>query len=582
MKLRAGYVAAILAFITLCVYYPSISAPFNSLDDRLLVTHLINKSYFSFSQHFFPGGTNEYYRPLSTLFFEFDKYVWGLVESFMHLENILLHVANVLLIFVIARSLSATEEKADSAAPFLAAAFFALHPLNTEAVDWISARTDLLAGTFTYASLAFLLLALKRYQLAWGILGAFLMFLGCLSKEPALFLLPGVVLFLFMRRDSWSFCSRIPKFKFRLALIGVYSLAPVAYLSLRWFALHRDRGLQSTVNLVKKAVAVPSAVSAPVLNPLWGRLEKVVEATGFYSKKLFIPFPLNFGIATVDSRYFFLGLVILVFMGWLVYRRSLVSVLLLTSASLGSSALLVILTGLGWVLIAERYMYVATGPFLIAMAFVLVDIFDKLQLKKSLIVVVLVFLTGSAYATVTRNLTWQSNLALFEDTVKKSPDFPVAKNELAMALIENNRKAEAIKILDSIQMPASQASSLNKMTVYYERGEYDQARQFLLERLKQGSPYEITILEFLVSISYEMINHPEYSERKREIYTEIRSWLTRLENITHNPFVWYRLGRVALALKDKNQARIYFMEAAKRLPKASLYKEPAKKLAETL
>ena len=582
MNLRAGYLAALLIVITLGVYYPSLSAPFNSLDDRLLVTHLINKNYFSLSQHFFPGGTSEYYRPLSTLSLEMDKYLWGLVESFMHLENILLHAINVLLIFFIARILSSAEERTNKVVPFLAAGCFALHPLNTEAVNWISARTDLLAGTFTYASLLFLLLALQRQRLLWGVLGAFLLFLGCLSKEPALFLLPGVFFLLLLRRDSWGFCPRLPKLSFRLALLFVYSLASFGYLCLRWFALHRDRGIQNTVRLVTEVVNAAPAESVHSSVPVGERLMQAVEAAGFYVKKLFIPFPLNFGIATVDSRYFFLGVIVLLLLLWLAWRRTLVSALLLTSVSLGSSALLVVVTALGWVPIAERYMYIVCGPFVIAMTFVLAHMTRDLQAKKAVALVVCLFFAGSAYATVTRNLIWQSNLTLFEDTVRKSPEFPTAKNELAMALIQNNRKDEAMEILESIQVPSSQASSLNKMTVYYERGEYEQARQFLLERLEAGGPYEIKILEFLITISHEMIDRSEDDARKRELLFEIKAWLTRLEKVTHNSFIWYRLGRVAMLLGDNKQAQIYFMQAAERLPKDSLYKAPAKKLAETL
>jgi tetratricopeptide (TPR) repeat protein len=582
MNLRSVYLAAILVVITLGVYYPSISAPFNSLDDHLLVTHLINKNYFSLSEHFFPGGTSEYYRPLSTLSFELDKYLWGLVESFMHLENILLHVINVLLVFFIARNLSGREGPAARVVPFLAAGCFALHPINTEAVNWISARTDLLAGSFAYAALLLLLIALKRQQLIWGGLGAVVLFLGCLSKETALFLLPGVFFLLMLRNDSWGFCPRIPKRSFRLALLFVYGIAPLGYFCLRWIALHRDRGIQNTVKLVTEAVTAPQAASAQPSGSSWGRLMQAVDAAGFYCKKMFLPFPLNFGIATVDSRYFFLGILLFVLVVWLVWRRTPVSALLLTSIALGSSALLVVVTALGWVPIAERYMYVVTGPFAIAMTFFIADLIKTLQAKRVVAFLVVFFFAGSAYATVTRNMIWQSNLALFEDTVRKSPDFPTVENELAMALIENNRKAEAMEILESIQVPSSQASSLNRMTVYYERGEYQLARQFLQERLEKGGAYEITILEFLIRISYDMINRSDDNERKREILLEIQSWLTRLEEVTHNSFVWYRLGRVALSLGDKKQAKGSFKEAARRLPKDSLYKAPAKKLAETL
>ena len=227
-------------------------------------------------------------------------------------------------------------------------------------------------------------------------------------------------------------------------------------------------------------------------------------------------------------------------------------------------------------------MYVASGPFTIAMVFAMAHVVKTFQAKKVVALAVIFLFAGSAYATVSRNLIWQSNLALFEDTVRKSPDFPTAKNELAMALITHNRNDEALEILESIEVSSTQASSLNKMTVYYERGEYEKARQFLLEKLEKPSSYEIIILEFLITITRKMIDRSENIEQKREFFLELKSWLLRLEKITHNPFVWYRLGRVALALDDKLQAQKYFSEAAKRLPENSLYKAPAEKLAKTL
>jgi hypothetical protein len=63
---------------------------------------------------------------------------------------------------------------------------------------------------------------------------------------------------------------------------------------------------------------------------------------------------------------------------------------------------------------------------------------------------------------------------------------------------------------------------------------------------------------------------------------EISGWLERLEQLTRNPFHWYRLGRVQLILQDPVGAQRSFAEAAKRLPEGSVFKEPAAKLARNL
>ena len=55
-------------------------------------------------------------------------------------------------------------------------------------------------------------------------------------------------------------------------------------------------------------------------------------------------------------------------------------------------------------------------------------------------------LLGAGTATYLRTLTWQTNLALFEDTVRKSPGFAPARNELALALERKKRGEEAKKL----------------------------------------------------------------------------------------------------------------------------------------
>ncbi len=162
MQLKGRYLVLLLLVVVFGVYYPSLFIPFNSVDDTRMVNNLLNADGISVWQPFHFGGSGNYYRPLLASTFIIDKYVWGLNESFMHLENILLHAMNVVLVFLIARRI-ALAEKLTLIEPlaFCAALLFALHPINTEAVNWISGRTDLLAGLFVLCSLLFLLRALS-------------------------------------------------------------------------------------------------------------------------------------------------------------------------------------------------------------------------------------------------------------------------------------------------------------------------------------------------------------------------------------------------------------------------------------
>jgi hypothetical protein len=132
-----------------------------------------------------------YFRPLVTLSFLLDSTVWGLRPAGFHLTNVLLHLATTLIAYGIARRVLATP-----AAAFVAAALFALHPCHAEAVLWVSARTDLMAGAAAAAAVLFYMKAREGGGLRPGatLAGLAALTLGLLAKEtaacvPALWLL---------------------------------------------------------------------------------------------------------------------------------------------------------------------------------------------------------------------------------------------------------------------------------------------------------------------------------------------------------------------------------------------------------
>lgn len=138
---------------------------------------------------------SHYYRPLVSLSFFLDVQVWGFTPMGFHLTNLLLHLATSLAVLALARRLTGSV-----LAAAVAAVAFALHPIHTESVTFISGRTDVLATLF-------FLLALLGYvrwrqdgrTLAFaGSLVAF--FLGLTAKEVAVTL--PLVLFLYDRMVS--------------------------------------------------------------------------------------------------------------------------------------------------------------------------------------------------------------------------------------------------------------------------------------------------------------------------------------------------------------------------------------------
>jgi hypothetical protein len=132
-------------------------------------------------------------RPLTNLSYAIDYAGWGLNPVGYHLTNLLLHVANVLLLFALVRGLAADALKGDrlrfAGAPvllaFATASLFAVHPVLTEGVGYVSSRAELLAGVFVFTSFVCLRRALASLSMWWAAtgFGAFLLALG--AKEIA-------------------------------------------------------------------------------------------------------------------------------------------------------------------------------------------------------------------------------------------------------------------------------------------------------------------------------------------------------------------------------------------------------------
>jgi hypothetical protein len=94
------------------------------------------------------------FRPLGWISWVIDYTLYGPIPLGWHLTSLALHLANTLLIVLLLRRLARRWWPADSTArtwvPLVAGAFFAVHPAHPEAVTWISARFDLLAGLGTF------------------------------------------------------------------------------------------------------------------------------------------------------------------------------------------------------------------------------------------------------------------------------------------------------------------------------------------------------------------------------------------------------------------------------------------------
>ena len=153
------------------------------------------------SLHNLPSILLSSYRPLRDVSYAFDFAIWGDKPFGFHLTSLLFHLGNTVLVFFLMRRIIGQILPAS-----LAALIFAIHPVQVDAVTYISGRRDVLFTLFYLASFLTYLKyrdAIERRRKARTLIfiGLFLAFwaLSLMSKEMAASL-PG---FIFV----WNFCE---------------------------------------------------------------------------------------------------------------------------------------------------------------------------------------------------------------------------------------------------------------------------------------------------------------------------------------------------------------------------------------
>ena len=191
--------------------------------------------HIGFALHFTPGKIIElftipagdhFFRPLGYISYAIDARWAGHSPALWHLATLLIHFANCLLVYLVARQTGLARFFAATAA-----VLFGIHGTRPEAVTWIACRFDLVATFFVLATLSLFLASTRRPLLYAAALAT--TFLALISKESA-YVLP-VLLLLIAERSLWR------------KVVPVAALTAAVFLY-RWHLLAGIGGYQTASN----------------------------------------------------------------------------------------------------------------------------------------------------------------------------------------------------------------------------------------------------------------------------------------------------------------------------------------------
>lgn len=475
--------AAVAALFGALLYVNALHNPFIYDDYRLIVENPALRDPSNLRGLVLRDVT----RPVVVLSYALDTAVWGSTPFGYHLTNVLLHVANVLLVFRL--SLLAGEDRrrqqdqlagtmaSPSVAAFAAALLFAVHPMMTEAVGYITGRGELAYGYLFL--LAFL--AGRRWMISggrrWWLACVGLWVTAVLAKETAAMLPFALIAYDWLVLDAPPATRRRRLLAMGLPLVALTIAAGVGRIAVLWFVEHRNQGLDWRFSLVAAEAlwrylglfAFPDGQALFHAIDLPGRtppLRMVAAAVAIVAVPL-----VSWSLRRVHSLMAFGGL-------WFV-------LLLLPSSILFA-------LGVGEPLAEHRGYIAAAGLFLgwgSAFAMLWERTAGRPALRGLVATIAVLFVAQLSARTFFRNEMWSDPILLAQESVELAPDHWIPRMLLGESLRRVGRCDDAILVYRRVisLRPEEQDAYTKLGSCLVERHRFDEAK-VVMHQLRALNP----------------------------------------------------------------------------------------------
>lgn len=368
-----------------------------------------------------------YYRPLAHVVFWLHRELFGERPWGYHLGLALLHAltsVGVLRLLRLALARPRPPGPVEQGAAFFGALLFALHPVHTEAVAWVSGWMDV--GASAGLLFAVLLLRPERASPLRAALAGLCWLAALLLKETAL-VLPVLLAFTWRGSPEQPHAWRARPWRY-LPLVAALAL----YVGLRLWALGTALPAGPAGAGPLYWLDVLGLVSDLGTKLLWPSPLLVVPPHGPVRSLLELRGLAGAGIVGAGVALAVAG-----------FRRSppLFTGLLWLAVPLVPVALLQLR---GVDAYAERYLYLPSVGFVLLVAVALRAALAQRAVPGPVLAAAgAVILLAAGAATAARVRTWRDDITLWEDTVAKVPQSPVARARLGTAYLKARRPAEA-------------------------------------------------------------------------------------------------------------------------------------------
>jgi tetratricopeptide (TPR) repeat protein len=241
----------ILAAATIFAYRPAWHGGFLWDDDRYVTNNKLLTAPDGLRRIWFSLDSPSQYFPLVYTTFRIEHGLWGLNPFGYHWVNILLHVANAVLLWRLLVRLNVP-------GAWLAGAIFALHPVQVESVAWITERKNVLMGFFFLLTLlAWTTFVDQRTNRPWRcyVLALVLYGLALSAKSTACVLPVTLLLILWLQRKRINWEDILQVVPFFLLALGM------GLVAVWWERYHQGtRGALFALSLIERILIASRAI----------------------------------------------------------------------------------------------------------------------------------------------------------------------------------------------------------------------------------------------------------------------------------------------------------------------------------
>ena len=458
---RACVFGALLAVVTIFAYRPAWNGGFLWDDDDYIIKNDLLTASDGLRRIWFSLDSPSQYFPLVYTTFRLERAIWGLHPSGYHWINLLLHVANALLVWRLLARLNVP-------GAWLAGAIFALHPVQVESVAWITERKNVLMGFFFLLTLlAWIAFIDERTKRPWPFYGLALVFylLALSAKSTACTLPATLLLVLWLQKRPINTRRLIQILPFVILGTGM------GLLTVWWERYHQgtSRALFAFLTPIDRIIVASRAV--------WFYLSKLIwpsNLTFIYPRWNISPeHPLDYtwllaGIVLCAAIYFLRRYV----------GRSVEVAAAFFVATLSPVLGFIMLFTFRYTFVADHYQYLACiGPIGLFSAgvFSLIGVFK--QYRAFILSAALVVVATLAALTWRQAAMYGDIETLWRTTLARNPECWMAHTNLGIVLLQKGQLDDGIvHYRAALRMqPDSWDAEYNLGTALLAQGKVDEA-----------------------------------------------------------------------------------------------------------